>query len=78
MSARKIYHVIADINGGWSVVKGGAERASRRFASQADAVECGRRISHAQKTEFVVHRDDGTVASWDSYGSDPHPSRDLN
>ncbi|MFL6236226.1 MAG: DUF2188 domain-containing protein [Thermoanaerobaculia bacterium] len=75
MAGRNAYHVIADLKGGWAVVRGGAERASRRFASQADAIEWGQRISRDQKTEFVVHRKDGTIARRDLYGQDPGSPR---
>jgi hypothetical protein len=70
MTARKPYHVIANLDGGWSVIKGGAERASKRFASQVDAIQWGRQVSRNQGTEFVIHREDGTVERKDSYGDD--------
>ena len=74
MSARKAYHVIASLNGGWAVVKGGAERASKRFDSQVDAVQWGRQISHNHGTELVIHRNDGTVERKVSLGDDPNSS----
>lgn len=61
MASRNSYHVIADPRGGWSVVRGGADRASKRFASQADAIQWGQELSRNQGTEFFVHRNDGTI-----------------
>jgi hypothetical protein len=72
MGGRKAYHVIAGLNGGWAVAKGGAERASKRFASQADAVQWGRQVSRNHGTDLVIHRNDGTVESKVSFGDDPH------
>lgn len=76
MAARKTYHVIADPNGGWSVIRGGSERASRHFAVKKEAIEWGRQASRNQRTEFVVHRKDGTIESKDSPGNTPLPARD--
>jgi hypothetical protein len=76
MAAKNSYHVIADPRGGWSVVRDGAERASKRFSSQADAVQWGRQISRNKGSEFFVHRNDGTIERKDSYGNDPLPPRD--
>jgi hypothetical protein len=67
MADRKSYHVIASLSGGWSVVKNGAERASKNFSSQADAIQWARRVSSKQSTELFIHRTDGTVERRDSY-----------
>jgi uncharacterized protein DUF2188 len=75
MAGRKVYHVIAALDGGWAVVKSGAERASKRFASQADAVQWGRQVSRNQGIDLYIHRNDGTVERKDSFGDDSHPPR---
>jgi len=67
MTSKSSYHVIADPRGGWSVVRGGADRASKRFASQVDAVQWGRQLSQDHGTEFFVHRADGTIEKKTSY-----------
>jgi hypothetical protein len=67
MASKNSYHVIADPRGGWSVIRGGAERASKHFASQEEAVLWGRQLSQDHRTEFFVHRDDGTVKTKTSY-----------
>ncbi|HYH87393.1 MAG TPA: DUF2188 domain-containing protein [Pyrinomonadaceae bacterium] len=76
--AKKSTHVVPDPNGGWSVKKGGASRASKRFGNQRDAITYARNISRNEGAEFVIHRQDGTIRSKESYARDPSPSRDTN
>jgi len=73
---RKTHHVVPDPKGGWSVRKGGSERASRHFDTKKDAVSWGRELSRKQKSEFVIHKKDGTIERKNSYGNDPLPPRD--
>lgn len=76
--SRKSYHVIANVNGGWNVKRTDAERATRSFASQKDAIEYGRSISRSHATELVIHGRDGRLSSKESYGKDPNPPREIN
>ena len=70
---RIIRHVIPSLEGGWAVIKGGAERASKRFKNKQDAEEWARQISIKEKGELVIHKRDGTVSSSDVFGNDPKP-----
>ena len=74
--ARKSHHVVPDPDGGWSVKKGGATRASKHFDTKKEAVSWGRKVSDKQNSEFVVHNRDGTIQRKDSHGNDPLPPRD--
>ena len=74
--SRKSHHVVPDLDGGWNVKKGGATRASKHFEKQDDAISWGRQVSRNQRTEFVIHKRDGTIRDKDSHGSDPLPPRD--
>ena len=65
------HHVVSNPNGGWDVKRSGASRASRHCDTQAEAVDVGREISRNQRTEFVIHRQDGTIPRKDSHGNDP-------
>ena len=67
MAERNSYHVIPHPKGGWAVVRGGSDRASKRFDSQADAIAWGRQASRNQRSEFFVHKKDGTIQRKDSY-----------
>lgn len=60
------YHVVPGPRHGWSVKKSGAERATRHFTNQQDAVSWARKIVKDQHGELIVHRRDGTVKNKDA------------
>jgi hypothetical protein len=72
---RKTHHVVRDLKGGWRVIRGGAQRASKHFDTQAEAVAWGRELSRNQGSELYIHRQDGTIQSKDSYGRDAASAR---
>ena len=74
--AKKTQHVVPNSDGGWSVKKGGASRASQKFDSQKDAIKYGIKVSKNQKAELYIHRKDGTIRERNSYGNDPCPPKD--
>jgi len=74
--SKKGQHVVPNLEGGWSVRKSGAERASKSFDNQRDAISHARNIAKNQNAELYVHKRDGTIRSRDSYGNDPCPPRD--
>lgn len=74
--AKTSQHVISHPDGGWSVMKGGSTRVTRRFDTQKEAISYARRISKAHGSELYVHGLDGLVRSRDSYGNDPYPPQD--
>jgi hypothetical protein len=71
---KKSHHVVPGPDGGWSVRKGGASRASKHFENQSEAVDWARKVSKSEGGEVAIHRRDGTIREKDSYGRDPqHP-----
>lgn len=74
--ARKSYHVSPAPEGRWSVIRGGALRASRNFEVKSAAIDYGRTLSINSSSELVIHRKDGTIMNANSYGKDPVPPRD--
>jgi len=72
MTTKKAVHITPS-RGGWKVKSAGARRAAKITATQAEAVQIGRRIAANRGSELVVHRTDGKIRSNDSYGSDPFP-----
>ncbi|MBI5624308.1 MAG: DUF2188 domain-containing protein [Elusimicrobia bacterium] len=72
---RMTHHVVPNLDGGWDVKKGGADRASAHFDNKTEAVSHGRAISQNQGTEFLVHNKDGKISQSDSHGHDPHPPK---
>jgi hypothetical protein len=74
--AKDSQHVIPHLDGGWSVVKDGSTRSTRRFDTQKQAISYARRLSKAHGSELYVHGRDGLIRSRDSYGNNPFPPRD--
>lgn len=58
---RSTHHVVPNAKGGWSVQRGGSQRASRHFATKKAAEAYGRQVSFNQNTTLVIHREDGTA-----------------
>ena len=50
-------------DGRWAVRKGGAERVTRRYDTQREAVDAAREIARRQRTEVFVHGRDGRSAN---------------
>lgn len=73
---RKTHHVVPNANGGWDVKKGGGQRSIKHFDRKQDAVDFGRNVSRNQSSEFIIHKQDGTIQNADSHGGDPIPPRD--
>jgi hypothetical protein len=61
--SRITHHVVSNPKGGWSVVKGGSERASKTFGTRQEATSWGRTVSKNQNSDLVIHKVDGTVAN---------------
>jgi len=74
--ARKTQHVVPNPSGGWSVKKGGAQKATKTFITKKEAEYFGRELAKNQKAELVVHKKDGKIQNPNSYGRDPHPPID--
>jgi len=69
-------HVVPGTTGGWAVKNSGSVRASKVFATQADAVVYARDAAKRAKTELFVHGRDGTIKERNTYMHDPMPPRD--
>ena len=61
---------------GWALRKEGNTRDTARFPTQKDAIEAGRGVAQAEKSELVIHGKDGRIRDKDSFGHDPFPPRD--
>jgi uncharacterized protein YdaT len=72
---KKEHHVVPSPQGGWNVKKAGSQKASGHFETKAEAVKEARQISQNQKTELVIHNQDGKIAQKDSHGHDSCPPR---
>ena len=72
--SRKAQHVVPR-DGKWAVRKTGADRVTRRFDTQREAIELARELSQKQKTELYIHGKDGRIRERDSFGDDPFPPK---
>lgn len=63
-------------DGKWAVVRDDAQRASRTFDRQQDAIDYGRPIAQRDETELRIQDRHGQWRDSDSYGPDPVPPND--
>ena len=75
MGKKRDVHVVPH-NDGWATKREGAGRAGSVHRTQREAIERGRAQAQRNKTELVIHRQDGRIRDSDSYGNDPHPPKD--
>ncbi len=68
-------HVLSNVKGGWDVKKSGADRASKHFDTQDEAIQWAKTVAKNQKAELYVHSKDGKIREKNSYGNDPHPPK---
>ena len=76
MTKKRDIHVVPHKEGGWATKKEGAGRAGSRHDTQREAIERAREQAMREKTEVVIHRQNGQIRDSDSYGNDPHPPKD--
>lgn len=62
-------------DGKWAIRKGGAERVTRRYNTQREAIDAALKIARRQRTEVYVHGRDGRIRERNSYGEDPFPPK---
>lgn len=74
--SRPSHHIVPASSGGWNVKCGGSLRASGHYETKREAIDAGRVISRNQKTELVIHGQNGRIQSSDSHGRDPYPPKD--
>jgi len=72
--AKKGQHVVP-ADGGWSVKKAGASRASSTHTTQAAAIDAATKIAKNQQSEVYIHGRDGRIRERNSYGKDPFPPK---
>lgn len=70
MSKRKNQHVTPHPEG-WQVKGAGNSKATVVTDSQKKAEKAAIKISTNQKSEVVIHGQDGKIRSKNSYGNDP-------
>jgi uncharacterized protein YdaT len=76
MTRKKDIHVVPHKDGGWATRKEGAGRVGSRHGTQREAIDRARDQALRERTEVVIHRQNGKIRDSDSYGNDPNPPRD--
>lgn len=59
-------HVTPHANG-WQVKKSNADRATKVFRNQSEAIEHARKIAQHQQTELFIHGRNGQIRERNSY-----------
>ncbi len=70
----KNQHVVPHAEG-WAVRGEGNERVTSVHDTQREAIERGREIAQNQKSELLIHGENGQIRARDSYGRDPYPPK---
>lgn len=70
----KNQHVVPH-NGQWAVRGVGNSRVTKVCATQGEARKIARTIAINQRSEVVIHRQNGQIRGRDSYGNDPFPPK---
>lgn len=60
--SKKSIHIVPNAQGGWSVRKTGAGRASKVFDTKEDAIEFARSEARVFDSELFIHKRDGTIS----------------
>ena len=59
----------------WAVRKAGAERVTRHFDTQQEALDAARRIARNQGSDVFIFGQDGRIRGRDSHRAETSPSR---
>lgn len=71
----KNQHVTKHPSSGWQIKGAGNSKATIRTATQKQAILIARDIAIHQKSELVIHGENGKIRAKRSYGNDPFPPR---
>ncbi len=74
MAKKRNQHVVPS-QGGWAVKGAGAQKATKVFSTQKEAIAAARRIAVSQGSELLIHGRNGKIREKNTYGRDPHPPK---
>lgn len=72
--SKKNQHVVPH-GQNWAVKGAGNSKATSIHTSQAEAISKAREIAINQKSELLIHGQNGQIREKNSYGSDPFPPK---
>lgn len=70
-------HVTTHPGGGWQVKGEGNKKATVVTDTQKEAIAAAKIIAQNQKTELIIHGENGQILNKNSYGNDPNPPKDT-
>jgi hypothetical protein len=59
----------------WAVRGEGNKRLTSIHDTQNQAIDAGREIARNQRSELLIHGEDGRIRERDSHGHDPYPPK---
>ena len=71
----KNQHVTLRPDGDWQVIGEGNSKATAVTNTQKQAISIAREIAQNQKSELVIHGENGRIRQKDSHGNDKFPPR---
>jgi hypothetical protein len=72
--SKKNQHVVPH-GGDWAVKGAGNSKATSVHSTQQEAIDRGRSIAQNQKSELLIHGENGRIREKNSYGIDPYPPK---
>ncbi len=72
--SKKNQHVVPHGND-WAVKGAGNCKATSVYFTQKEAIQHAREIAKNQKSELLIHGENGRIREKNSYGNDPFPPR---
>jgi len=74
MAKKRNQHVVP-ARDGWAVKGAGAQKATKVFDTQREAIAAARQIAVSQRSELLIHGKNGKIRAKNTYGRDPHPPK---
>jgi hypothetical protein len=72
--SKKNQHVVPHSDG-WAVKGAGNQRATSVHPTQRQAIESARDIARNQRSEMLIHGENGRIRERNTYGDDPNPPK---
>ena len=70
----KNQHVVP-VGNNWGIKGEGNSRYAKITVTQREAINVARTIARHQRSELVIHGENGRIREKDSHGNDPFPPR---
>lgn len=72
--SKKNQHVVPHVDG-WAVKGAGNQKATSVHQTQREAIETARDIARNQRSEMLIHGENGRIRERNTYGDDPYPPK---